>query len=35
MQQCEAEHSPPSSGKAKNGGAILLFPIHFHGMMLN
>jgi hypothetical protein len=31
----EADHSPPSSVEAKNGGAIPPLPICFHGIMLN
>jgi hypothetical protein len=30
----EADYSPPSSVKGKNGGAISLFPIRRHGVML-
>jgi hypothetical protein len=33
---CEADHSPPSSAKVKNGGPISpLSPICLHGMVLN
>jgi hypothetical protein len=31
----EADHSSPSSAEVKNGGAILLFPISPHGIVLN
>jgi hypothetical protein len=31
----DAEHSPPSSVKIKNGGAIPPLPTHLHGVMLN
>jgi hypothetical protein len=31
----EADHSPPSSAKVKNGGAIPPFPIHLNGMVRN
>jgi hypothetical protein len=32
---CEADHSPPSSGEVKNGGAIPPLSIGLHGVMLN
>jgi hypothetical protein len=35
MQGHEADHSPPSSTKIKNGGAIPPLPIHLHGIVLN
>jgi hypothetical protein len=33
--ECEADHLPPSSAKAKNGGAIPTFPIRLQNVMLN
>jgi hypothetical protein len=35
QQGYEAEHSVPFSGKVKNVGAVHLFPIHLHGVLLN
>lgn len=32
---CEADHTPPSCAKVRNGGVTLLLPIHFCGLMLN
>jgi hypothetical protein len=32
---CEADHSPPSNAKVKNGGAIHPLPICLRGVMLN
>jgi hypothetical protein len=31
----EADHSPPSGAKIKNGGAIPPLPIILHGVVLN
>jgi hypothetical protein len=31
----EADHTPPSSEKLKNGGAIPPLPIYFHGVVFN
>jgi hypothetical protein len=31
----ETDHSPPSSAKVKNDGAIPSLPISLHGMVLN
>jgi hypothetical protein len=31
----EADHSPPSSAKVKNGGAIPPLPLHLDGVVLN
>jgi hypothetical protein len=35
QQECEADHSPPSSAKVKNGGAMPPLPIRLHGMVPN
>jgi hypothetical protein len=31
----DADHTPPSSAKVKNGEAILHSPTHLHGVVLN
>jgi hypothetical protein len=33
--ECEADYSPPSSAKVKNGELYLDSPIHIHGAVLN
>jgi hypothetical protein len=35
QQRHEADHTPPSSAKVKNGGAITAIPLCLHGMVLN
>jgi hypothetical protein len=34
LSEHEADHSPPSSTKVKNGGAIPPLHIHLHGMVV-
>jgi hypothetical protein len=35
LQGREADHPPPGSAEVKNGGAILHFHMHLHGVMFN
>jgi hypothetical protein len=35
QQGCEADRSPPSGAKIKNGGVILLSPICLHSIVFN